>query len=378
MSRIWQLAPWWQSPWRADGTSGSNGANGADGNSCSVEAGSDAGSYVLSCDDGTSVILRDGSDGTNGTDGTPGSNGVSCTIEEVDATSRRLICTDGTNTVIRDGEDGSSCSVADNGDGTKTITCEDGTSVTVRDGEDGEDGTSCTVAENGDGTASITCSDGTSVVLRDGAQGADGADGTSCSVVANAGGSFTLSCTDGTSVTWSPSGTTTGCTITHSGTGYSTLTCGAVSTTWFVCEPSTFFCDDVTTIYACNATGSALALHEVCVVPGHVCDPVAGVCGPRTRLVDGSGPNNGRLEVLYNGEWRGVCDDSWTQTNSDVVCRELGFQTGVEFDATNPNDNFWIDDATCAGTELSIHDCSFPGYGNENCSSGEAVGLTCS
>jgi hypothetical protein len=35
-----------------------------------------------------------------------------------------------------DGQDGSSCTVSDEGDGTKTIVCEDGTSVSVSDGQD--------------------------------------------------------------------------------------------------------------------------------------------------------------------------------------------------------------------------------------------------
>ncbi len=80
--------------------------------------------------------------GSKGADGTNGSNG-----------------TDGTN--------GTSCTVTDNGDGTKTIACDDGTTVTVNDGVDG----SCTVADNGDGTKTITCDDGTSVTVNNGDPG---------------------------------------------------------------------------------------------------------------------------------------------------------------------------------------------------------------
>lgn len=36
--------------------------------------------------------------------------------------------------------DGGSCTVTDNGDGSKTISCDDGTSVTVNDGQNGNDG----------------------------------------------------------------------------------------------------------------------------------------------------------------------------------------------------------------------------------------------
>ena len=37
-------------------------------------------------------------------------------------------------------DDGSACTIADNGDGTKTITCDDGTSVVVTDGATGSQG----------------------------------------------------------------------------------------------------------------------------------------------------------------------------------------------------------------------------------------------
>jgi hypothetical protein len=95
-----------------------------------------------------------GSNGTDGVEGTSGSDG-------------------------KDGENGDSCTVTDNGDGTKTITCEDGTSVIVSDGTDGEDGDSCTVTDNGDGTKTITCEDGTSAIVSDGTDGENGETGES-------------------------------------------------------------------------------------------------------------------------------------------------------------------------------------------------------
>jgi hypothetical protein len=129
------------------------GCGASNGKSCTVADNGD-GTKTISCEDGASVTVSDGVDGTNGTDGTNGMDG-----------------NDGT-----DGTDGSSCSVVDNGDGTKTISCTDGTSVTLSDGADGADGT-------------------------DGTDGVDGVDGTNCTVADN-GESVTVSCSDGTSVTW--------------------------------------------------------------------------------------------------------------------------------------------------------------------------------
>ena len=126
-----------------------------------------------------------------GCEGPAGAPGTSCSIADNGDGSATISCTDGSAITVENGKDGtngtdgtdgtdgadgadgsngSSCTVTDNLDGTKTIACEDGTTVTVSDGTDGK---SCTVVDNGDGTDTITCSDGTSVTVSDGADGKD-------------------------------------------------------------------------------------------------------------------------------------------------------------------------------------------------------------
>lgn len=45
------------------------------------------------------------------------------------------------------------------------------------------------------------------------------------------------------------------------------------------------------------------------------------------RLIGGSGKSEGRLEVCLNDQWGTVCDDSWDDRATAVVCRQLGYQT---------------------------------------------------
>ena len=40
------------------------------------------------------------------------------------------------------------------------------------------------------------------------------------------------------------------------------------------------------------------------------------------RLV---GDKTGVVELCYEGRWRPVCDDDSTDTDANVVCRQLGF-----------------------------------------------------
>ena len=99
------------------------------------------------------------------------------------------------------------------------------------------------------------------------------------------------------------------------------------------------------------------------------------------RLVNGSTPYEGRVEVNYNGEWGTVCDDGWDLNDAQVVCSQLGFGPAI---AIRENAYYgqgdgvvWLNNLNCTGHELTLDDCSHDGWGIVNCSHTEDAGIQC-
>ena len=99
------------------------------------------------------------------------------------------------------------------------------------------------------------------------------------------------------------------------------------------------------------------------------------------RLVGGNTDNEGRVEVYYSNTWGTVCDDAWGQTDSDVVCQQLGY-TGADAFHYNAffgegNGNIWMDDVQCTSNDTCLGNCTFNGFSNHNCQHSEDVSVTC-
>lgn len=56
--------------------------------------------------------------------------------------------------------------------------------------------------------------------------------------------------------------------------------------------------------------------------------PIALCTEGAIRLVNGSTPAEGRVEVCLNGVWGTVTDDYFSNTDAKVVCRQLHFVDG--------------------------------------------------
>ena len=97
------------------------------------------------------------------------------------------------------------------------------------------------------------------------------------------------------------------------------------------------------------------------------------------RLVGGSGPHEGRVEVFHIGAWGTVCDDGWDLQDAMVVCRQLGYGTAVGALAAYEGGigPIWYDDVRCNSNEANLAQCAHDGLGVHNCAHEKDAGVIC-
>ncbi|XP_031562352.1 deleted in malignant brain tumors 1 protein-like [Actinia tenebrosa] len=97
------------------------------------------------------------------------------------------------------------------------------------------------------------------------------------------------------------------------------------------------------------------------------------------RLVNGSAPNEGRVEVRYYGIWGTICDDDWDLADAHVVCRMLNYSKAswagtAKVKGRGP---ILLDDVHCRANENTLADCRKPGWGQHDCGHSEDAGVKC-
>lgn len=89
------------------------------------------------------------------------------------------------------------------------------------------------------------------------------------------------------------------------------------------------------------------------------------------RLVNGTVPSRGKVEVLYGGDCRPVYSYGWDLQEANVVCRQLGYngakvaaddQVFIEQRCTTCK-RIMLDNVHCDGNEMLITECRHSGLG---------------
>ena len=103
----------------------------------------------------------------------------------------------------------------------------------------------------------------------------------------------------------------------------------------------------------------------------------------------GSSSTEGYVEAfnITNGQWAGICDNSFDILDAHVICTMLGFPTAIEALAkrsaadlygTAPSaSNFILNNLDCSGSETSIFHCPLTGEVTDDCDASQIAGVKC-
>uniref|UniRef100_A0A1X7TYN8 SRCR domain-containing protein n=1 Tax=Amphimedon queenslandica TaxID=400682 RepID=A0A1X7TYN8_AMPQE len=101
------------------------------------------------------------------------------------------------------------------------------------------------------------------------------------------------------------------------------------------------------------------------------------------RLVNGSGPHEGRVEMCINEAWGTVCSNGWSNTDANVVCKQLGYLP-LGGRARSGSDHYGpgvgpilMASVDCTGNEESLIECRTRSCDATTCSHYNDAGVTC-
>ena len=103
---------------------------------------------------------------------------------------------------------------------------------------------------------------------------------------------------------------------------------------------------------------------------------------PPVRLVGGDSENEGRVEIYYKNTWGTVCNNHWGSSDSNTVCRQLGYTGATRSYLSRLTDQenapIWMDRVGCGTLDVCLGKCSFTGFGNNRCKHTQDIFVNCS
>lgn len=83
----------------------------------------------------------------------------------------------------------------------------------------------------------------------------------------------------------------------------------------------------------------------------------------------------GRVEVVYNGQWGRICGDGWDINDANVLCKQL-YNSSAESVSTDINSGpsmGILSNFECDGDEQNIFECPHMPWGKYNCTLPDAA-----
>lgn len=100
------------------------------------------------------------------------------------------------------------------------------------------------------------------------------------------------------------------------------------------------------------------------------------------RLVGGSKPSEGRIEVKWNNQWGTMCDDFYGIADGRVICKYLGYPSLYSghrrASRFGPGSGpVWFDNMHCKESDYGPFSCRMSAIGMNDCTHNEDAGIEC-
>ncbi|CAG2187696.1 DMBT1 [Mytilus edulis] len=106
-----------------------------------------------------------------------------------------------------------------------------------------------------------------------------------------------------------------------------------------------------------------------------------GISCVNIRLIGGTGPYEGTVELNVNGQWGTICDYQFDKHDADVVCRMAGYTRAIQAfsDAHfgHGNGSSMLYNVHCSGHEDHLDSCGSNGWFSSSCSHDKDAGVAC-